>query len=859
MKKPLSLLLSVLFAVSAWAVPARPGLFQYVQPDGSVIMLQRCGDEFFHWTADASGQCMVRGADGFYRPGSIDPARRAAAAERRARVNAARRQSVTGRTHTDNILTHGERHIPVFLVQFKDLEFSITEPVQQFKLLLNQNGYSGNGATGSVQDYYLANSHEQFKPVFDVYPVVTLSHDMAYYGSQDDAHAADAVIEAAKALNALVDFSQYDVDQDGYVDMCLMYYAGYNEAEGGAPETIWPHQSYVGSNVNLDGKYLGRYFCTSELKGTWGARMCGIGTTCHEFGHSLGLPDFYDTNYQQDGQCGGLYNFSLMCSGSYLNESRTPPYFNAEERVILGWMTEDDIRELPAGVSRIRAVNNDVAFKTLTDTEGEYFVYEYRDGSGWDAYLPTGMVVYHIDKSTVRTVGGITPYDQWNRWIYYNTINAYADHPCFYVVPAANQSSLDYYGSPDEFVFPGNDGTDTYSPVDWEGQRCGIDLMDIHLETDAVSLRATYNNANSLSGQITDLDGHGLEGVLVTVTPYVESQVPAGPRHLRVAPRAATSLEVLTDAGGYFNLELEGWDTRRVVLSASKWGYVTKTQIITLSSLGSYYTFVLMKEGESDVRRIYAYDPSTPNDQIWVTGHPSCMGAMRIPASEVRRYAGYSLSFAEFTVTADSWEEVTVVVDIGSQRVLNYKVPDGVLDPWTEMQVDLSETGFVIPEDIHEDLYIGYAVKNARNSTDYYGDWKVYPLLIAAGSGNLYLRYEYDLTQSNWSNGPGYDLVFSLEIRYGSGGGGDEPSTGLAAMGYNSIETGERTWLDGDSFPLRLVQAPDNKPASVSWLFDGQSVTADSVVLRRGVHTVKALLTYPDGSEEELEVDIQVQ
>lgn len=857
MKKTLSLLLSVLFAVSAWAVPARPGLFQYVQPDGSVIMLQRCGDEFFHWTADASGQCMVRGADGFYRPGSIDPARRAAAAERRARVNAARRQSVTGRTHTDNILTHGERHIPVFLVQFKDLEFSITEPVQQFKLLLNQNGYSGNGATGSVQDYYLANSHEQFKPVFDVYPVVTLSHDMAYYGSQDDAHATDAVIEAAKALNAMVDFSQYDVDQDGYVDMCLMYYAGYNEAEGGAPETIWPHQSYVGSNVNLDGKYLGRYFCTSELKGTSGKRMCGIGTTCHEFGHSLGLPDFYDTNYQQDGQCGGLYNFSLMCSGSYLNESRTPPYFNAEERVILGWMTADDILELPSGESRIQAVHKDVAFKTPTATDGEYFVYEYRDGTGWDAYLPEGMVVYHVDKSTVRTVGDITPRDQWDNWIYYNTINAYGDHPCFYVVPAADQSSLEYYGFLDDYVFPGSKSVTSYSPMDWEGQGCGVDITEIRLVQDAVSLRTKYLNAGSFSGRVMDLDGHGLEGVLVTVAPYVESQVSAGPRHLRVATRAAgATVEALTDAGGYFNMNLTGWDTRRVVLSVSKSGYTKKTQIVTLSSLGTYCSVYMMKEGESDVRRIYGYDPETPYNQRRVTGYPSCMGAMRIPADDIRRYSGYRISFAEFTVYAESWEEVTVVVDIGSRRVLNYKVPDGALQPWTEVQVDMSEAGFVIPKDIREDFYIGYAVKNA---TDSYYDGNVYPLMIAAGSGNLYLRYDYDLERSDWFKGGGFDLIFSFEIRYDAEGGGEQPSTGLAAMGYNSISTGEGTWSDGDTFPFTLDLSPERVPDAVIWSFDGETVSEDSVVLRRGSHTVKAVLTYEDGSEEELEVELQVQ
>ena len=445
MKKQILTFLAVLIATVAQAVPAMPGLFKYVQPDGSVVMLRHHGDEFFHWTTDASGQCMVLGLDGYYRPGSVNPVLREAGRQRRAQANQLRFKAA--RTHADNIMTHGERHIPVFLVQFPDQPFRISDPVAQFTALLNQEGYAENGGTGSVTDYFQANSHGAFRPVFDVYPIVTLAHEMAYYGDSHDNRAPEAVIEAAKALDAQVDFSQYDVDNDGYVDMCLMYYAGYNEAEGGPEETIWPHQWSVPSSPRFDGKYLGAYFCTSELKWNSGVWMCGIGTTCHEFGHSLGLPDFYDTDYEENGYCGGLYDFSIMCSGSYLNDSHTPPYYNAVERLYLGWMISEDIPELPMGECLIKAIQNDIAYRTPTETEGEFFLYEYRDATGWDAYLPKGMVVYHADQSTVRMVGGITPHDHWATWYYYNMINAYGNHPCFYVVPAADQTSLDYRGS----------------------------------------------------------------------------------------------------------------------------------------------------------------------------------------------------------------------------------------------------------------------------------------------------------------------------------------------------------------------------------------------------------------------------
>lgn len=494
MKRILCTLAAALIATLSFAIPAHPGIFRYTQPDGTVIELRRHGDEFLNWTTLAStGQVMVLGEDGFYRPGAIDPAARAAGRAARARVNRLRAQSAPGlrTTHNDNPITHGEHHIPVLLVEFSDLSFSISDPAAQFDALLNQKGYSANGATGSVQDYYVDNSGGEYVPVFDVYGPVKLSNPMAYYGKgSNDDNAALAVSEAATLLDSQINFADYDADNDGDVDMILMYYPGYNQAEGGPEDSIWPHQWYVylKKSTRLDGKRLARYFCTSEYKYNSGARMCGIGTTTHEFGHSLGLPDFYDTDYEENGEAGALYNFSTMCSGGYNNESRTPPYFNAEERKYLGWMSDSDIPNLPDGDVRFGSIKDGVAFRSPTETEGEYFLYECRDGSGWDAPLPSGLVVYHVDKSKTRSVGGISPYDQWNQWEMYNSINAYGNHPCFYIIPSYSPTSLNFRYSSEYIVFPGSARVKTYSPVDWDGNETGLHLSGISFSNGKVSM-----------------------------------------------------------------------------------------------------------------------------------------------------------------------------------------------------------------------------------------------------------------------------------------------------------------------------------------------------------------------------------
>lgn len=507
-------LLAISVASNLNAVPAKPGKFKYTQPDGTVIVLERHGDEFCHWIADESGQVMVKDSRGFFVPGEIDRSALETGRSRR-RLMAAERRSVSQRAVNER--ASGEKHIPVILVSFKDVDFKISDPASKFDALLNWEGYSDNGATGSVRDYYFENSRGKYKPVFDVYGPVELSNDVAYYGGGKEQNAPLAVIEGATLLDGEIDFSKYDYDSDGTVDMILMYYAGYNEAESDwdendvsdAEETIWPHQfyAYYKQKKYLDGKLLGRYFCTSELKGSKseGVNMCGIGTTCHEFAHSLGLPDFYDTDEtdedKSEGSAHGLAYFSLMHYGPYMNDGRTPPYLNAEERIMLGWMEESELEELPTGDGiQLTSIKDNVAYRSESSTEGEYFIYECRDFTGWDSYISYGLLVYHVDKSKGRMVKideynrEYTPYQLWTQWESTNSINSNREHPCFYIVPSHAQSSLTFWPNDTmgRYPFPGKNNIRTYSPIDWNKQNDGTKLTAIEYRNGTVSMNA-YN------------------------------------------------------------------------------------------------------------------------------------------------------------------------------------------------------------------------------------------------------------------------------------------------------------------------------------------------------------------------------
>lgn len=497
------------------ARPARTGFTRYTQPDGTVILIQKHGDEWGHWETDDKGNVVAKSSDGFYRMVSGVDAKSVAdkaAARRRAR------RATASMNAPKAPVAVGQKHFLLILVQFKDKSFTYTH--DDVNNMMNQKGYSAFGATGSGRDFYYDSSNGYFEPIFDVYGPVTLSKDYSYYGANDkngdDKYPHVAVEEACKALGNEIDFSMYDNDNDGKVDLVYMFYAGFGEAddEQGDSNTIWPHQwnlSEAGNSFKLDGKTIDRYACSNELIGYGESRgtIDGIGAICHEFGHAMGLPDFYDSDYTTNGNAGGLYDFSTMCGGSYNNDSRTPPYFNVEERILLGWVSESEaFQEFTSSgnytIPALRPENGQaVAYKTPTDMEGEYFVYECRGNQGWDAYNPgSGLIVYHVDKSSrkvsISGAGSIAASYLWTNWDEYNAINENGSHPCFYIIPAASQSSLDYSGKQVNIPFPGGSSVKSYTAKSWNNVEGDFALSNIDFASEQSTF--TVTKAVALSG-----------------------------------------------------------------------------------------------------------------------------------------------------------------------------------------------------------------------------------------------------------------------------------------------------------------------------------------------------------------------
>jgi len=420
-----------------FAIKAYPHPITVTQPDGTELTIQLHGDEFFNYKTTEDGYLIGQDDKGIFRYAQFKNGifevleQKASNVSKRSvtenqiiskldrnpdfgNILIQRKAQKANKVSTETKVTNqfprtGSQRSLVILVNFSDKSFTTSNPKTAFTNLLNETGYSANGGTGSARDYFIESSFGQFSPQFDVVGPFTLPQNMEYYGKNnsngDDQNPQQLTIDACTAANNNgVDFTIYDTDNNGIVDNIFVYYAGNNEAEGAPTNTIWPHRwSLSNYNTKFDGKIIFDYACTSELRGSSGTTMCGIGTFTHEFGHVLGLVDYYHTTENKK----TLEDWSIMDGGAYLNQGRTPPSYSSYDRFFLGWLKPTELKS-PQNVSILSLISSNKAYLISQNgnhnldgenpVSSEFFMVENRQKTGFDAYLPAaGMLVWHID------------------------------------------------------------------------------------------------------------------------------------------------------------------------------------------------------------------------------------------------------------------------------------------------------------------------------------------------------------------------------------------------------------------------------------------------------------------------------
>lgn len=287
--------------------------------------------------------------------------------------------------------------VAVVLMSFADRDFSSEEPWDRYNRIFNEEGYNESRGPGCVADYFKAQSGGMFKPAFDIYGPIKVSSNSNQNGQYGSASIREAVQKVADSLN--VDFSPYDWNGDGKAEHIVCVYAGYggNESSTKGMNLIWPNTSSF-TSLKVGNTILASYSASAELFYTTSdvPRLCGIGTICHEFSHSLGLPDLYPTSSNAT-EFSVVDEWDLMDGGNFINNGWCPCNYSAYERYILGWLQLEQLKDFTK-VSALAPVSEGGKAYIVPHTQKEFLVIENRQWTGWDVRIPgRGLLIAHVD------------------------------------------------------------------------------------------------------------------------------------------------------------------------------------------------------------------------------------------------------------------------------------------------------------------------------------------------------------------------------------------------------------------------------------------------------------------------------
>ena len=441
-----------LSSIGVWGAKANSIPIQVRQADGTTITVILRGDEHINWYTTLDGVLLVQAADNNYYVGKVTKDGRLIATQQLAHEAAWRssternlidkqdkdkfysyvskvaeqsENSYNNRPLTRITVDSGYGGVPYFphtgspkalviLAEFADTTFTIQNTKQVFTNYLMNEGhftetaYAQNRNYKGVRGYFKDCSYGQFTPTFDVVGPVKLPKPQTYYGAEND-NITDLMTDACNAVDNEVDFSQYDANGDGLVDLVYIIYAGHSaNYRGNASTDIWPKSGTTILSKTFDGKSIRRYGVSNELAGRENKKkeketINGIGLFCHEFSHTLGLPDIYayKTN-AEDQNDQGMELWDLMDGGTEVQGGRVPSPYLAWEREAMGWMSIDTLTT-DCHIANLKTIDNGgKAYKILNPSApNEYIVLQSIQKGGWyqgwgNGSYPKGLLVYRI-------------------------------------------------------------------------------------------------------------------------------------------------------------------------------------------------------------------------------------------------------------------------------------------------------------------------------------------------------------------------------------------------------------------------------------------------------------------------------
>ncbi len=447
MNKLLFILIIMVLPLSSYlfSVPSYPGPIELTQPDGTQFTIYQIGDEFANLKL-YNGYPVMKNLDtGWWEYLSLHENDKLTLTGNTVKEDAPPLREFDIKKYFQNVIeptdyekqthTTGIVKFPVVLINFSDTatSFDLSDFEEVF-----------NGIENSVRDYYEETSYEELDFQFEIVGWYTAPNGHDYYSSRAYQLAREAAIYGDEDL----DYSQFDNNNDGNVDLLIIIHQGQGQEFSGDPSDIWSHKSSMSYETD-DGVYVKGYSMQPErLDWEETINITTIGVICHELGHGLGLPDLYDT----DGSSDGIGDWGLMGHGSWNWHDvpgDSPAHLTGWSKLKIDWVNPAvlDDNQGTLYFDEVELYEDIAIYNNPARKNVEYFLFENRQLIGYDSALPGhGLLIYHIDEQANQSNDS---------------------HRKVHVIEADNDGALDIYkgdrGS-DGDPFPGSTGNTSFTP-----------------------------------------------------------------------------------------------------------------------------------------------------------------------------------------------------------------------------------------------------------------------------------------------------------------------------------------------------------------------------------------------------------
>ncbi|PVD16003.1 hypothetical protein V512_003505 [Mesotoga sp. Brook.08.105.5.1] len=412
----------VLFSAVLTGAPSFDGVIAAYQPDGTRIEFRQFGDEYHNFILDLHGRPLKQDPSsrfwhyGVVVEGEIRRSDRLKGIDQPVGIPSFEPwqlfESLNFTTQTafeireEPVNKEGTIRVPVILIDYPDYPHQYLP--EDFEEIIFSS-YPELAPLGSVRDYYSEVSNGSLNLYGEVYGWYTADKSKAFYAQDEFELVREAISKADKDI----DFSLYDNNDNGVVDMIIVIHEGMGRELSGDQLDIWSFQSRLFDYATNDG-VTADLFTIQPERVDWPTEIGGapvrgiatIGVMAHETGHLFGLPDLYDYS----GATWGIGYWGIMAYGCWNYVERPgdlPAHFSAWSKAKLGWSVPLEISGFCGDFFLEDVKVGGRLFKFSNSSRpDEYFLLENRVKSGFDYALPgEGLLVYHIDDSVYGNSG----------------------------------------------------------------------------------------------------------------------------------------------------------------------------------------------------------------------------------------------------------------------------------------------------------------------------------------------------------------------------------------------------------------------------------------------------------------------